>query len=243
MDRALPCPLPAPGPQLPPYLKQQPPPLDGRRTPGLTALGPRGARRSPRGLRAARGQRLERLAAHQAHGAAHPARHPAGPGRGRGLPASRPAPSPSDLSAPGVCVVGKKGDAPGPPRRSPPPPPPPLRQAVGVRGPGEGRRHGLWRQTVGRGPEGAGTREGRRRDPRDRLSWEREKESDAATRERLTPEEGSEGTETVARRTRGRGGRSGPARRRRAGHGAENSRFGDRSVHCLQVVSSSSLEK
>lgn len=170
-----------------PYLKQQPPPLDRRRTPGLRALGPRGARRSPGGLRAAGGQRLERLAAHQAHGAAHPARHPAGPGRGRGLPASRPAPSPSDLSAPGVCDVGKKGDAPGPPRRSLPPPPPPLRQAVGVRGPGEGRRHGRWRQKVGRGPEGAGTREGRRRrrDRRDRLSWEREKESDAVTGEQL----------------------------------------------------------
>lgn len=169
-----------------PYLKQQPPPRVGRRTPGLTALGPRGARRSPGGLRTAGGQRLERLAAHQTHGAAHPARDPAGPGRGRGLPASRPAPSPSDLSAPGVCDVGKKGDAPGPPRRSPPPPPPPLRQAVGVSaGPGEGRRHGRWRQKVGRGPEGAGTREGRRRDPRDRLSWEREKESDAVTSERL----------------------------------------------------------
>ncbi|KAM7339592.1 hypothetical protein ACRRTK_000207 [Alexandromys fortis] len=136
-----------------PYLKQQPPPLGSHRTPGLTALGPLRARRSPGGLRAAGGRGLERLAAHQAHGAAHPARRPAGPGRGRGLPASRSAPSPSDLLAPGVCDVGKEGDAPGPPRRSPPPPPPRLRQAVGVRGPCEGRRQGRRRQTVGRGPK------------------------------------------------------------------------------------------
>jgi hypothetical protein len=158
-----------------PYLKQQPPPRVGRRTPGLTALGPRGARRSPGGLRAAGGQRLERLAAHQAHGAAHPARDPAGPGRGRGLPASRPAPQPQRPLGPRRLRRGEEGRRPRPAPSESASASATALPGSGSAGPGEGRRHGRWRQKAGRGPEGAGRREGRRRDPRDRLNWERKR--------------------------------------------------------------------
>lgn len=168
-----------------PYLKPQPLPLDRRRTPGLTALGPRGARRSPRGLRAARGQRLERLAAHQAHGAAHPARHPASPGRGRGLPREPARPQPQRPLGPRRLRRGEEGRRPRPAPSESASASATTPLGFGSAGPGEGRRRGRWRQTVGRGPEGAGTREGRRRDPRDRLSWEREKESNAVISEKL----------------------------------------------------------
>lgn len=86
--------LPPPAPAAP-YLQQQPASLGVGPPPGLPAVSLHRGRGTPRGLGAAGGPGLQRLAAHQAHGAAHPAQGPAGQGRGRGRgrPGSRPAPA------------------------------------------------------------------------------------------------------------------------------------------------------
>lgn len=82
---------------------------------------------------------------------------PLGPGRlRRGEGGRRPRPAPSESASASAVALPGSGSA----------------------GPCEGRRQGRRRQTVGRGPEGAGTRDGRQRSPWDRLSEEREKESD-----------------------------------------------------------------